>query len=89
MINQSLIDKYGEEVKIIYDRTPALPELEKAMMNSLKKYTKHKHSASRSAYLESKEMGWMGIHPFLTAWVSDQERSIMDVQETLRKFRPK
>ena len=89
MLSQKKIDTYQEKLPNIYDRNRGLPELEKTMKNSLKKYNKHKNSASKAAVHLAREMGVIGLQPALVDGIGEGEEELREMKKEMRGFRPK
>jgi len=88
MINQSLIDSYTNMLQKVYDRKTGIKGMERTMNNANLKVRKHKDSASTAAVREAKEIGRIGLHPLILENVDEDEKGLMEIQETLRAFRP-
>lgn len=88
-LSQTMIDSYNAEIKRAYEKNIMIEEAEKPMKNALIKYNKHKNSASVASVKTAKELGDIGIHPLVLSKVTSEDAAIMNLQDQIRKFRPK
>uniref|UniRef100_A0A7S3KPE4 RNA helicase n=1 Tax=Euplotes crassus TaxID=5936 RepID=A0A7S3KPE4_EUPCR len=88
-ILQKVLDTYSSDVETAYDRNSNLEALEKVMKNALKKYNKHKNSASTASVKTAKELGIIGIHPLTLNRVGTEDAALINFQNAIKSFRPK